>query len=615
MNATEKDPTFEALLEHLRAVRGFDFAAYKHTTLMRRVMRRIQMINIKDFKDYLDHLEVHPEEYTQFFNTILINVTAFFRDPPAWDYLGKEIIPKILAAKKPKDPIRIWSAGCASGEEAYTLVMMLAEAVGTKPFQDRVKIYATDVDEEALTQARHATYDTKDIESIPEELRNKYFDVVNGHYAFKKEMRRSIIFGRHDLIQDAPISRMDLLVCRNTLMYFNAEAQARILARFHFALNDNGYLFLGKAEMILTHAKLFAPVDMKNRIFTKVPTVNFHDRMVVMAQAGDAVAADQLSHQMRLQEVAFDAIPTALVAVDRRGNLMLANDQARFLFGLEPKDMGRPFQDLPLSYRPAELRSMIEQVYAVHRPITLAEVEHSLPGDGNQYLDVQVRPLPDEGNQLLGVSISFQDVTRYHQLKEEIHVVKQDLETTSEELQSANEELQTTNEELQSTVEELQTTNEELQSSNEEMETMNEELQSTNEELQTMNDELRLRTDELNQVNTFLNSILGSVRVGIVVVDRDLRVLSWNKQAEDLWGLRAEEVQGKFLMNLDIGLPAEQLHDPIQSFLLGANPYKKMVVEAINRRGKVIKCHITFTPSIGPGGELQGVVLLMEEER
>lgn len=334
-----------------------------------------------------------------------------------------------------------------------------------------------------------------------------------------------------------------------------------------------------------------------------------------MAQAGDAVAADQLSHQMRLQEVALDAIPTALVLVDRRGNLSLANDQARFLFGLGPKDMGRPFQDLQLSCRPAELRSMTEQVYAQHRPVTLTEVEHSLPGDGIQYLDVQVRPLPDEGNQLLGVSISFQDVTRHHRLQEQIHLVKQDLETTSEELQSANEELQTTNEELQSTVEELQTTNEELQSSNEEMETMNEELQSTNEELQTINDELRLRTNELNQVNALLNSILGSVRVGIVVVDRDLRVLSWNKQAEDLWGLRAEEVQGQFLTNLDIGLPAEQLHEPIESFLLGANPYKKMVVEAINRRGKAIKCHITFTPSIGPGREQQGVVLLMEEER
>jgi two-component system, chemotaxis family, CheB/CheR fusion protein len=614
MTPPEKDPAFEALLEYLQIVRGFDFMAYKRSTLTRRVAKRLQTLNIESFKDYIDFLEVHPDEFIQLFNTILINVTSFFRDPPVWDFLTREIILRILAGKKAKDPIRIWSAGCASGEEAYTLAMLFAEALGKEPFRQRVKIYATDVDEEALVQARQAAYSLKEIDPVPEDLRTRYFDRAEDRYVFKSDLRRSVIFGRHDLLQDAPISHMDLLVCRNALMYFNAEAQARILARFHFALNHDGYLFLGKAEMIVSHPKFFVPVDLKNRIFTKIPAVNFQERMVVLAQAGDSGAADQLGQYVRLSELAYENGPSAQIVVDRQGRLTLANEQARVLFGLDLQNLGRPFQDLQLSYRPAELRSLIEQVYAEGSPLTLAGVKHPLPGGEVQYLDVQVQPLRDENTQLLGVSISFQDVTRFRRLEDEIQRVRQELETASEELQSANEELQTTNEELQSTVEELQTTNEELQSSNEEMETMNEELQSTNEELQTMNDELRQRTTDLNQANTFLQSILSSVRAGIVVVDRDLRILSWNQKAEELWGLRAEEVQKKSLLKLDIGLPVDQLRAPIQAFQTGKATYKEIEVEATNRRGKHLRCHITLTLSLSPDGERQGVVLLMEEE-
>ena len=615
MNTTEKEQAFDGLIEYLRRTRGFDFTGYKRTSLERRVIKRMQMVNIEDFRDYIDYLEVHPEEFTQLFNTILINVTSFFRDPQAWDYLSQEILPRILANRKASDPVRVWSVGCATGEEPYTLAIVLAEAIGIEPFREQVKIYATDVDEEALTRARHGNYSLKDLEPVPAEIRDKYFEPAGNLFIFRNELRRSIIYGRHDLVQDAPISHLNLLVCRNTLMYFNTEAQTRILSRFHFALNDPGFLFLGKAEMILTHANLFTAVDMKNRIFVKVPTINLHDRMVVMTQAGDSEAAEQLDQHVRLREIAFNATTAAQLVVDRSGNLVLANDQAQSLFGLSPKDLGRPFRDLEVSYRPVELRSFIEKIYVDPRPIKLRDIENSLPGGKKQYLEAQLNPLQNNGRQLLGVSISFEDVTRHNQVQEELLRSKQELETTSEELQSTNEELETTNEELQSTVEELQTTNEELQSTNEEMETMNEELQSTNEELQTLNDELRLRTAELNQVNIFLQSILSSVRVGVVVVDRNLQILSWNKQSEDLWGLRADEVQRKSLLNQDIGLPVEQLRGPIQEFLVGEAIYKEILVEATTRRGKSIQCHITLTLSIGPDGERQGVVLLMEEKR
>lgn len=233
----------------------------------------MQTVSVERFSDYLDYLDVHPEEFIHLFNTILINVTAFFRDPPACDYLAAEVVPRVLAGKGPGGQIRAWCAGCASGEEAYSVAMVLAEALGEGEFRDRVKIYATDVDEEALQQARHAIYSERQVSGAPPALLDKYFERANRLYLIRKELRRALIFGSHDLVQDAPISRIDLLVCRNTLMYFNAETQNKIVSRFHFALNDAGFLFLGKAEMLLTHAKLFTPIELGWRIFAKVPKI------------------------------------------------------------------------------------------------------------------------------------------------------------------------------------------------------------------------------------------------------------------------------------------------------------------------------------------------------
>lgn len=225
MNLPHKDVDFENLLQYLRTNRGFDFTGYKRSTLMRRVTKQMQYLNIENFANYQDYLEVHPDEFKTLFNTILINVTAFFRDPLAWEYLAKEIIPNIIKNKQKNEQVRIWSAGCASGEEAYTLAIILAEILGIEDFRHRVKIYATDIDEEALNQARQASYSVKNIHAVPLELRDKYFDLVNKNYVFHQDLRRAVIFGRHDLLQDTPISRLDLLVCRNTLMYFNSETQ------------------------------------------------------------------------------------------------------------------------------------------------------------------------------------------------------------------------------------------------------------------------------------------------------------------------------------------------------------------------------------------------------
>jgi two-component system CheB/CheR fusion protein len=604
---------FEALIEFLKNNRGFDFTGYKRSSLRRRIGKRMQTLHIERYSDYLDYLEVHPEEFIQLFNTILINVTGFFRDAAAWEFLATEVLPGLIAGKQPYEPIRVWSAGCASGEEAYTLAMVFAEALGLEGFRQRVKIYATDVDEEALVQARQASYSARDLQPVSPELHRKYFEEVGNRFVFRPDMRRAVIFGRHDLVQDAPISRLDLLVCRNTLMYFNAETQSRILARFHFALSDAGVIFLGKAEMMLTRANLFTPLHLKHRIFTKVSKPGLRDRLLVVTQAGNLEMNNHFVSHVRLREAAFDSIPLAQIVLDLHSNVSLINQEARTIFGLRPQDVGRPFQDLDLSYRPAELRSRIEQVYTDLRAQHLTNIERTLPDGKTQWLDIHLVPLLDADGTSLGIGIAFHDVTHHRQLQMELEKSRQELETAYEELQSTNEELETTNEELQSTVEELETTNEELQSTNEELETMNEELQSGNEELQTINDELRERTDEFNRSKAFLESILASLHMAAVVVDANFHILMWNAEANELWGLREDEVQGKSLLSLDIGLPVEQLRKPIRDVLTGRATFQEVVLEAVTRRGKAIQCHVACRPLVGAEEDTQGVILLMEE--
>ena len=606
----DSPPDFEALLEYLKRTRGFDFTAYKRSSLMRRIVKRMQMVNVATFTDYVDYLEVHPEEFALLFNMILINVTSFFRDLTAWEYLGQEILPRILQSAAPNGMIRVWSAGAASGEEAYSLAILLAEQLGIDEFRSRVKIYATDVDEEALNQARQGSYSAKAIEEVPAELRERYFERIGTQHVFHKELRRSVIFGRHDLVQDAPISRLSLLVCRNTLMYFNNETQGRVLSRFHYALNESGYLFLGKAEMLLTHSSLFLPVDLKRRVFMRVPNSN---RVIlpVRTEAGPE-AVEHMPDTSRIREIAFEIDPVAQLVVDGAGRLTLANERARALFGTGPADIGRPFHDLEVSFRPTDLRTAIKEAYAERRPVFRRDVAFPSPSGEARYVDIQVIPMMAGDGNVLGTKIAFVEVTRYRRLQEELQTSKHELETAYEELQSSNEELETTNEELQSSNEELETTNEELQSTNEELETMNEELQSTNEELETINTELRQRGEDLDHANSLLKSILGGIRVGVAVIDRNLRVMLWNERAEDLWGLRAEEVRDGHFMNLDIGLPVEQLRQLLRACLAGESPLERVVLDARDRRGRSVRCEVTCTPLLNPEREIRGAIVLME---
>jgi two-component system CheB/CheR fusion protein len=612
MTMERAETTLDVLLDFVKRSRGFDFTGYKRSTIERRVAKRMGELDLGSYDEYVDHLELHPEEFESLFNTILINVTGFFRDAATWDHLASDVVPQLLASRPPDAAIRVWSAGCASGEEAYTVAMVFAKALGEAAFLERVKIYATDVDEEALDTARHGAYPARAVEDVPRDALERFFERSDQRYTFRRDLRRAVIFGRNDLVQDAPISRIDLLVCRNTLMYFNAETQSRVLRRFHFALDDDGVLVLGKSEMLITHADLFRPTDIKRRIFHKVVRTTMRDRVRVMAT--DLASGPAPGPVDALREGAYDLTSSAQVVIARDGTVAMANDRARRMLGLTGKDVGRDFHDLDLSYRPVELRARIERIAEDRQPIAMEGVKWRAPSGHERTLDVRMVPVVSDG-ELLGTAVTYQDATDVVRLEADLTETRRDLAQAHEELQSTVEELETTNEELQSTNEELETTNEELQSTNEELETMNEELQSTNEELETMNDELRQRTFELNDVNAFLETILTTIGLSVVVLDRQLHVQLWNGQSRELWGLSSEDVEGQHLLGLDIGLPVEQLRPMLLACLKGEEGRQQMTLDAVNRRGKAIRCKVSCMP-LSPldEGMVTGLILMMEPQ-
>ena len=606
------DPDFEALLQYVKDSRGFDFTGYKRSSLRRRVDRQMANVGVPSYEAYQDLLEVQPDEFTDLFNTVLINVTSFFRDADAWAHLRTEILPGLLERKK-GEQIRVWSAGCATGQEAYTLALILADELGVEEFRRRVKIYATDVDEDALSEARQATFSERDLRNIPPPMVEKYFEPAGQRLTFLKELRRAVIFGRNDLVQDAPISHVDLLCCRNTLMYFNAETQANIVQRLHFALEEHGVLFLGKAEMLLRHTSLFLPADLKRRFFSKVEVTRTRERGLLVGSSVVKGTTGETDGLARLRQEAMNGSPVAQLVLDAEGRTVLSNQRADSLFGLTVRELGRPFQDLELSYRPVDLRTPVDEANAQRRPVWVRDVEWNR-GGSTVYLDVQIVPLLDRDGRGLGTSLFFSDVSRYRQLQGELEYAHRQLETAYEELQSTNEELETTNEELQSTVEELETTNEELQSTNEELETMNEELQSTNDELQSINDQLRISSTQLDEANDFLETVLTSMEAGVAVVDPDLRIRMWNRRAEDLWGLRSSEVIGQHFLNLDIGLPIERLRPVLRAALGPDANGAELQVDAVNRRGRAISVRVACTPLRHREGGTQpeGAIIVME---
>lgn len=475
---------FEELLDVLRRTRGFDFTGYKRSSLTRRVRHRMHKVGIHDYGDYRDRLELDPQEFTTLFDAVLINVTSFFRDQAAWDAIRDNVIPAVLDQAGTSRSIRVWSAGCASGEEVYTLAMLLADALGEDEYLRRVKIYATDVDPDALATCRAGRYTDRQVEGVPTVWRERYFEPTGPDWSFRRDLRGPVVCGRNDLTGDAPISRIDLLSCRNTLMYFTAETQERILRRFYFGLADGGFLLLGNAEMLLQHPELFTPVDLPNRLFHRAAAPPGGLALAGLAPGG---VVDREPMSTPIEAATVNSAPMAQLVVDTKGRLVVINARAEALLGLQPRDVGRQFNELEVSYRPVELRTLIEAAQRDRRSTEVAGVRWSRsPAADPTYLDVVLTPLFTDPDGLIGVSVSFTDTTALRKMGADLEQSHDELERAYEELQATNEELETTNEELHSTIEELETTNDELHSTNAELELMNQELQSTSSDLQEL---------------------------------------------------------------------------------------------------------------------------------
>jgi two-component system CheB/CheR fusion protein len=351
--------------------------------------------------------------------------------------------------------------------------------------------------------------------------------------------------------------------------------------------------------MLLNQGNLFAPVNLQHRIFTCLSKNYDRSQIISLNYRPVEEKKTLINLQFLLRDLSFHQAPIAQILIDKNNNLVRINQLAQNWFKLSLPQIGTPLQNLEISYRPLELRSLIEKAYRDYAAVKVENVSHFLV-DGNQhYFDVEIIPLKQDDQEIIGVSINFTEVSRYQTLREELEKTNHELETANEELQSSNEELETTNEELQST--------------NEELETMNEELQSTNEELHNINREHRDRTLELDKSNAFLNSILASLTAGVIVVDRQFNILIWNQASEKFWGLRAEEVQGQSLASLEIGLPVDQLGESIRNCLNGVNKQPNIIVKAMNRRGQTLDYQISFNVLIAIDQECLGVILFVEE--
>jgi len=614
------DSGLEEIIQKISTEHAFDVRGYKRSTLYRRLQKRMADAGCSGPEAYLVRLDIDPNEYERLVDTILINVTEFFRDPPAWEFLQQHCAQALVRRRGAGSPIRIWSVGCASGEEAYSLSILFHELIGEQSLRD-FKIYATDVDPHALATARAAVYTAADLQHVSPARLHTYFDALpGGRYAVKREVRSSVIFGQHNILKDPPISRLDLLVCRNLLIYFDADTQQQLLPRFHYAVRSEGYLFLGKAETLMTRSHIFRPLEPRFRVFQRVPpsagdslhaTLDY--RRTVLGPYQDSLQVEAENYMLH---AVIDRAADPVFLLDPSGRILMASDPARELFEIKDGLSGVTLLDMAERLRPVALRLALEDARTAARSTHLDQVE-IVKADGSRVqLQVDVSPILNPMGNPTHILLWGHDETEWNQLAVELDHTREELETVTEELQTTNEELETTNEELQSTNEELETTNEELQSTNEELETTIEELQSSNEELESANDELRARQDTLDALTRYQDMVLSSLQAGLVVLDERCVVITWNRVSENTWGLREEEVVGRQFFSLDIGLDVRQLEEPLSQLMRGESLLEKYELAARDRRGRPVHCVVRMNalreapgePPASPGG----AVLIIE---
>ncbi len=630
----DEDRELEMLLQKIYEERGMDFRDYKKASIKRRVQKRLEANNLTTYIQYMDFLDRHPEEYSLLFDTLLINVTEFFRDPEAFEILEKNVIPKMISRKRKGDTIRIWSAGCASGEEPYSIGILLAEALGESINAYEIRIYATDIDESALIEARRGDFSESKLKNVKKEFIDKYFTRENGNYRIGRTIRQMVVFGRQNLTTDAPISHLDLIVCRNVLIYFNLELQNKLLMRFHYALNRDGYIFFGKSESMLVGSKLFKPLEKKWRLFQKSPEVVAGLTLKEGRHAAvEENLIDQAIREARRELKIMDFynqsiiqnISLGIIVLDSRNLITTWNSISEETWLIKAENaMGRDFFELGMGQRLPGIKENLDEVVREKRRIEIKELGVIDYRGEKMFLDIALVPLIDPNEDMHGVIVISRDVTDDKILKDDLkksneelqslnaklETTNEELETTNEELVSANEELETTTEELQSTAEELETSNEELQSTNEELETTNEELKSANEELEAANDELRDMTEEINAVNVYNKKIIHSMSQSLIVWNKDNIITTWNPAAEDMWGIKEGDATGKNIFGLNIGIEGEEIQQKIRKAVEIGSIYHESSLEYTAQSGEKRLMQLTIIPLNDNIGNHVGAMML-----
>ncbi len=546
------EDTLHEILELVNRQASVDFRQYKTSTILRRIGRRMTVTHVHTTRDYVEYLRSYPEEIGELVKAFLINVTQFFRDTEAFAYIRHEILTKLIEKARERDKVlRFWTAGCATGEEPYSLAMLLSDMLGTELSEWSIKIFATDLDEAAITFARRGIYSESLLKGMPNEYRDRFFEHVDQGYRISKMLRQMVIFGQQDLSRSAPFPRIDLVLCRNVLIYFSPELQEYVLNQFAFSLSPDGYLFLGKAETVRPAQSYLELVNKQWKVYrctgNVLPSVR-RQRMPELAtprlegrgtsrpnksmttsnEQDTSLTTTEFGQLRRFNELLLRFLPIGVVVIDRTYRVLTANSAARRLLGLRDVINDQDFLHAVRGIPYATTRTAIDAVFRERNAVTLSEIELEVASGGNgRFLSLSMALMQIDVNTSEFAAISVSDVTEQVQIRRQLEAaqteqeqlmnelgttnkrisyVNKELMDANEELQVANEELMLTHEELQATVEEFETTNEELQATNEELETNNEELQATNEELETTNDELRARTNELQELAQTLDS-------------------------------------------------------------------------------------------------------------
>jgi len=556
----EKDQSaLEKVLILLRAKTGHDFSLYKKTTMYRRIERRMGIHQIDRIAAYVRYLQENSQELELLFKELLIGVTNFFRDPAAWEQLKGEFIPALLAGRTAGGVLRAWSSGCSTGEEAYSLAIAFKETLEQlKPRENfTLQIFATDLDRDAIDKARQGVYPANIAADVSPERLRRYFIQEGSGYRVGKEIREMVTFATQNVIMDPPFTKLDILICRNLLIYLTPELQKKLLPLFHYSLNPGGILFLGSAETVSTFTDLFTPLNTKSRLFRRresvlpaepvafpssfVPALPGVPKELTMMKP--AANLQSLADQLLLQHFS----PPAVLVNDKGDILYISGRTGKYLEPAAGKANWNIFAMAREGLR-FDLGSAFQKAVRHREAITLKGLKVGENG-GTQTVDVTVQAI-EEPEALRGMVMivftavatppekkatgrsrsSASDNTRVLELEQELQQVREELQTTREEMQSSQEELKSTNEELQSTNEELQSTNEELTTSREEM-------QSLNEELQTVNAEQQSKMDELSRMNNDMRNLLNSTEIVTVFLDNDLHVRRFTTGANRLFKL------------------------------------------------------------------------------